>query len=662
MIGHKIKMCVLLVIVMLFLSGGASVLQAAAVAANETYTYSTVATGIYYSAAIRNDGTLWEWGNGISKPQINNSLSDVFSVAEGYEYKLALLKDGTVWAWGNNNSGELGIGTTTGTYQPVQVKGLSDITAVYSEFKTSAALKKDGTLWMWGENYGGLLGTGNTQDSRIPVQVRGIKDVVSFDISTNSCIAACKDGTVWVWGLNFYSDVTAKERLVPKKIEGLADIKQVSIGYYFNMALANDGTVYSWGSNGSGQLGLGTNNEGIFPTKIPNLTNVKKVLCHEGYAVALKNDGTVFSWGYRYEPAISSNRPVKISDVNDVIDISLSNHITAIRKDGSVWTMGFNNQGQLGDGSFISKDYFVQVFTQSYVPNIFVKILDKLVISYCNSTVTRQIYNTGYTTVSNQIYNLSSVTATAQISSSSIKSLQGKSVRYSVTADGQEISSGNQLITGEQYFSSQEKYFNVPVSFVVSGTKNYTIKAYVEGDSAQDVKSFMINVIGSTPTPTPTPQISLLKGSVANGSNRVTVSAKVTGSSQSVPVTISVIDPKGNLGYTSTIYSEPNGDLKMSYDISSLNYGTYTINASVGSNKASAKFDYYLYGDVFNDGIVDSADFSIMRRYLLEYIPNMPEPNYKITGDVNKDGVIDSADYSLMRRYLLDIISEFPAT
>ncbi|TYQ13248.1 UNVERIFIED_CONTAM: dockerin type I repeat protein [Acetivibrio alkalicellulosi] len=70
--------------------------------------------------------------------------------------------------------------------------------------------------------------------------------------------------------------------------------------------------------------------------------------------------------------------------------------------------------------------------------------------------------------------------------------------------------------------------------------------------------------------------------------------------------------------------------------------------------------DRGLIGDLNNDGKVDSTDYILMRRYLLEIISDLPVPDKIWSADLNDDGKIDSTDAILMRRFLLEIISEFP--
>jgi alpha-tubulin suppressor-like RCC1 family protein len=49
----------------------------------------------------------------------------VAAVAAGGAHVVALKEDGTVWAWGNNGAGQLGDGSTASSTTPVQVSGLT---------------------------------------------------------------------------------------------------------------------------------------------------------------------------------------------------------------------------------------------------------------------------------------------------------------------------------------------------------------------------------------------------------------------------------------------------------------------------------------------------------------------------------------------------------
>ncbi|MCG2679100.1 MAG: hypothetical protein L6455_03910, partial [Kiritimatiellae bacterium] len=51
-------------------------------------------------------------------------------LAGGIDHSLALKENGTVWAWGDNAFGELGDGTSEDRLTPVQVSGMTDVISI----------------------------------------------------------------------------------------------------------------------------------------------------------------------------------------------------------------------------------------------------------------------------------------------------------------------------------------------------------------------------------------------------------------------------------------------------------------------------------------------------------------------------------------------------
>ena len=66
-----------------------------------------------------------------------------------------------------------------------------------------------------------------------------------------------------------------------------------------SLILKNDGTLWGCGYNGYGQLGLGnTNSRTTFTQITTNVDNIKSVYCGGYHTLILKNDGTLWSTGY----------------------------------------------------------------------------------------------------------------------------------------------------------------------------------------------------------------------------------------------------------------------------------------------------------------------------------------------------------------------------
>lgn len=135
----------------------------------------------------------------------------------------------------------------------------------------------------------------------------------------------------------------------------------ISTGSNHSLALNDDGTVWAWGSNASGQLGDGTKTQRTTPVQVQNLSGVTKITSSDGNSLALKIDQTVWVWGNNY-----GNIPRQISDLDSVIDIacggnSYNPHFLALKNDGTVWARGYNDYGQLGDGSTSNRSTPVQV-------------------------------------------------------------------------------------------------------------------------------------------------------------------------------------------------------------------------------------------------------------------------------------------------------------
>jgi alpha-tubulin suppressor-like RCC1 family protein len=202
----------------------------------------SIAAGGSHGLAVQSNGTVLAWGRGYTgqlgdgtytdsqpAPVKVSGLTNAIAVAGGRLHSLALKNDGTVWAWGDNSLDELGDGTTTGHNTPVQVKGpggagnLTQIVAIAAGDYHNLAVKSDGTVWAWGYNGSGQLGDGTTSSRSAPVQVSGLTNVIAVAGGSAHSLALKNDGTVWAWGYNAnwqLGDNTNADQHTPVQVKG----------------------------------------------------------------------------------------------------------------------------------------------------------------------------------------------------------------------------------------------------------------------------------------------------------------------------------------------------------------------------------------------------------------------------------------------------------
>jgi len=197
-----------------------------------------------------------------------------YITATGSSTTYALTSDGSLHAWGYNHVGQLGDGTTTNRYSPVDITSSGSLSGktvveIFSGDYHGFALASDNSIHAWGNNIYGQLGDGTTTQRNSPVDITGNgslsgKTVTHITGGTYHAIALASDGSVHGWGFNGYGqlgDGTTTTRTTPVLISGGSvsgkTITQISAGVRHTLALASDRTVHAWGDNEYGQIGDG---------------------------------------------------------------------------------------------------------------------------------------------------------------------------------------------------------------------------------------------------------------------------------------------------------------------------------------------------------------------------------------------------------------------
>lgn len=328
---------------------------------------------------------LWSWGDGVygqlalgnttdySSPVQVGASTDWSLVEARLANGFAIKTNGTLWGWGLNFYGTVGDGTTIDRSSPVQIGSLTTWSKVIPTSYATFGIKTDGTLWSWGYNNNGNLGLGDTTNRSSPVQV-GLLTNWKNGSGVTSSVFVKTDGTMWSWGEGIYGqlgDGTVVNKSSPVQIGSLTTWDKVSTGRYYAHAIKTDGTLWAWGLNSSYQLGDGTAT-GTYssPIQIGALTNWKLVSGGYQLTMAIKTDGTLWWWGqalgYFGLSTASSSSPQQVGSLTTWSDVKVgyfSNTDYAIltKTDGTLWAIGFNTYGNLGDGTTTTRSSPVQI-------------------------------------------------------------------------------------------------------------------------------------------------------------------------------------------------------------------------------------------------------------------------------------------------------------
>jgi len=187
-------------------------------------------------------------------------------------------------------------------------------------------------------------------------------------------------GGLWLWGNNFYNslgDNTAVNKSSPvQTVAGGTNWKQVACGGHGAASIKTDGTLWLWGNNsfqGGGQLGDNTIDSKSSPVQtVAGGTNWKQVASGYAYTTCIKTDGTLWTWGSNDYGELGDNTIVsKSSPIQTVAggtnwkQVAANKNfngstIASIKTDGTLWLWGDNTYGQLGDNTTTWKSSPIQ--------------------------------------------------------------------------------------------------------------------------------------------------------------------------------------------------------------------------------------------------------------------------------------------------------------
>ena len=348
--------------------------------------------------AIKRDGTLWTWNHytspsgsanlDLTQSPVNLGAGWRWSAAEptpqfgstGFG-TTAVREDGTLWFWGQLQ----GYTHDQVVDQPVLVDSSTKWTSLHGNIGRNT----NGDLRMVGGNFTPIL----TQPWRIGTNL----DWVQVSAGLNNSVGVRRNGSLWHWGrvvLWPSGGFDGSMRQVPT--EDLWSQVSLSRSYTFSenmFGVGSGGTAMLWGYTllywGGGWVPTGDPNSGgpypghilvptqsPYPSYSPRIYDTngtwKMILRGADHGAGIKSNGTLWAWGLFPKPVTiqnspdgilsifsdfsresrqAGNTPTQISSRNDWTTLSAgAYHDLALTADGSLFALGYNESGQIGNG------------------------------------------------------------------------------------------------------------------------------------------------------------------------------------------------------------------------------------------------------------------------------------------------------------------------
>lgn len=371
-----------------------------------------ITAGINTSVLLAEDGSIYTYGlnsdgqagTGDYTARVANKanydMQNVIDISAGAAHVMALKSDGTVWVTGSNRYGQLGINdkfvSQVARYQKVELP--ETIAYIHSGENSCFAISNTGKVYAWGANYYGQLGLKDKENRYTPEQVEELSNIREISSGINHTIARDGNGFIYVTGTNKQGELgigNNDAKVIFERVNSISGIMDISAGENYTVVALKDGSAWAWGDYNHGDENLKSKTKSTVPVKIGSdnvslkelevtlKVNEQKLLDIAGEFVfnliydtksssdftyeSLNNDivtvdrdgnirgmreGTTWVIARDIENKRELVAIVKVIGNENIIAPKVeagNNFAASLKADGSVWTWGYNGQGELGN-------------------------------------------------------------------------------------------------------------------------------------------------------------------------------------------------------------------------------------------------------------------------------------------------------------------------
>lgn len=242
--------------------------------------WTAVGAGAAFACGIRG-GKLYCWGYGsdgnrlglasvpadTTTPQLVSGNETWTALSVGFGHTCAIRDDQSLWCWGDATEGQLGHPANA---TPLQVEGGTSYVSVSAGGNHTCGIRANHTLWCWGDNTSGQLGF--PQSASTPVQVDDAINWTSVAVGGRHTCGVRDDGSLRCWGAGDDGQLGlggSEDTSLPTLVPDAGPWSQVFAGSEYSFGVKEDGTLWSWGANGNSQLGIP--NPTFLPAPTPQL-------------------------------------------------------------------------------------------------------------------------------------------------------------------------------------------------------------------------------------------------------------------------------------------------------------------------------------------------------------------------------------------------------